>query len=407
MAMSNQRHPFEANRARSLVVTSLLWMLLCSTAPISTGALLFGARRRAVLPTSILSNGDQHRLVSPPEVRSSLFGPSSTEAFSRIHASSLSSSDAAASASSPSDTDLQAPNGAGALVRQGRTLSAWQSRLTRLGMMAYIASLCVLLPLTLLPQRLVYMAGLMTKQQKEHYAVATSAFCCRWMLRLIPFCRLTFYPYHHPNPVESVWVCNHSSLLDVFILLASDRQMRGTTRRPIKIVYWKELEKNPICNIMFKQAGFIPVQMAANKAGEDNDYDKSSFKKLLKDSKQAFADGFDIGILPEGQLNPTPEKGLLPVFSGAFTLARMSRRPIQMMALHGVHDLWHPVHGMHCVSRHIKARAYPYMFRFANSKDFVETFKTIIGHFALHGQDLSEDEQNKVLSKVLLSSNNK
>ena len=48
--------------------------------------------------------------------------------------------------------------------------------------------------------------------------------------------------------------------------------------------------------------------MTANKAGEPNDYDVSTFKNLLKQAKQAFADGFDIGILPEGQLNPHPGK---------------------------------------------------------------------------------------------------
>ena len=283
-----------------------------------------------------------------------------------------------------------------------RHLKTWQSRLTRAGMLTYIAAMCIALPLTLIPQKLVYMLGFMTKKEKEHYAVATAAFCARWLLRLVPFCRLTMYPHHQPNPVESVWVCNHSSLLDVFIMLAADRQLRGRTRRPIKIVYWKQLEKNPICNLLFKQAGFIPVQMAANGHGENNDYDKASFKKLLKDSKQAFEDGFDIGLLPEGQLNPTPEKGLLPVFSGAFTLARMSRRPIQMISLSGVHDLWHPLHGMHCIGRHIKLRTFPYMFRFTKSSDFVDTFKAFVGHFAMYGQDLSEEEQDSFVRQNLL-----
>jgi hypothetical protein len=35
-----------------------------------------------------------------------------------------------------------------------------------------------------------------------------------------------------------------------------------------------------------------------------------------------------IGVLPEGQLNPMPEQGLLHVlFSGDLTLAKMSRQP--------------------------------------------------------------------------------
>ena len=181
-------------------------------------------------------------------------------------------------------------------------------------------------------------------------------------------------------------------MLDVFVLLAADKRLRGPTRRPIKIVYWKQLEDNPVTKLLFKQAGFIPVQMAANKAGEDNDYDKSSFRRLLKDSKQAFEEGFDIGILPEGQLNPHPEAGLMPVFSGAFTLARMSRRPIQMLALHGVHKLWHPVDGMRVRDRRVKARVYPTPFRFQNGDDFCATFKAIIGEFATKGHDLPREE---------------
>ena len=65
--------------------------------------------------------------------------------------------------------------------------------------------------------------------------------------------------------------------------------------------------------------------MTANKAGEDNEYDLKSFKALLKQAKQAFEEGFDVGILPEGQLNPHPERGLLPCFPGAYTLAWLGR----------------------------------------------------------------------------------
>jgi hypothetical protein len=33
-----------------------------------------------------------------------------------------------------------------------------------------------------------------------------------------------------------------------------------------------------------------------------------------------------IGILPEGQLNPNPDAGLLPIYFGAYSLCRMSKR---------------------------------------------------------------------------------
>ena len=267
-----------------------------------------------------------------------------------------------------------------------------RAALAKAGMIAFILSMCITLPLTLLPQWMAYKLGFMTRIQKERSALLTSQFCARWMLRLFPFMSLQAFPYHDPNPPASIWVCNHSSMLDVFILLAVDKRLRGPTRRPIKIVYWKQLEDNPVTGLLFKQAGFIPVQMAANKAGEANDYDKSSFRQLLKDSKRAFEEGFDLGILPEGQLNPHPEAGLMPVFPGAFSLARMSRRPIQMIAMNGAHRLWHPIDGMRVRGRNVRVRVYPTPFRFEKGEDFVDTFKAVVGEFATTGQDLPRED---------------
>ena len=157
---------------------------------------------------------------------------------------------------------------------------------------------------------------------------------------------------------------------------------------------WKQLENNPITKLLFQQCGFIPVQMTANKAGEDNDYDIASFKNLLKESKRAFDEGFDIGILPEGQLNPNPEEGLLPCFSGAYTLARISRRPIQMMALHGTHRLWHAREdiGMTVTGREVRIRVYPNGRKYQSGDEFLATFNAVVGQFATKGFDLPKDE---------------
>lgn len=158
---------------------------------------------------------------------------------------------------------------------------------------------------------------------------------------------------------------------------------------------WKGLEENPITKMLFQQCGFIPVDMKANAAGEDNDYDVKSFKNLLKLTKQAFEEGFDVGILPEGQLNPNPTESLLPCFSGAYTLAKMSRRPIQMMALHGTHQLWHarPDIGMTVTGRDIAVQIYPGGGRRYESPDeFLATFQAVVGSFATTGKDLESEE---------------
>ena len=270
------------------------------------------------------------------------------------------------------------------------------TNMVRIGMMTFIAAMCLALPLTLYPQKLLYRLGIIDRVKKERWALATGQFCSRTLLRIIPFCTIetSKSPEYDMNPKPTIWVCNHTSMLDVFLLLACDKQLRGLKKRPIKIVYWKDLESNPVTALLFRQSGFIPVAMVANKAGEDNEYDMSSFKQLLKDVKRAFEEDFDVALLPEGQLNPTPELGLQPVFTGAYTLAKMSKRPIHMMALYGIHKLWHPDDriGMTVTGRQVKIRTYPYGRTYSSADEFKTTFETVVGQFGATGVDLPEKE---------------
>jgi len=282
-------------------------------------------------------------------------------------------------------------------------LPAWKASVSKILMQAYIAAMCISLPLTLFPQKLLHRLGIIDKKRKEHFAVQTGCFCSRWMLRLLPFCNLKTIPSGESlkeEPEPAVWVCNHTSMLDIFILLAADKRLRGRKKRPIKIIYWKQLEDNPITKLLFRQAGFISIDMEDNGSGNANEYNKSTFKALLKDCKLAFSQGFDIGLLPEGQLNPHPENGLLPIFSGAYTLAKMSRRPIKMMALSGLHRLWHPNEsiGMTVTSRDVKVRCYPHGRIYTDADDFKETFTTVVGQFGATGEDLEATQLEEWLT---------
>lgn len=279
------------------------------------------------------------------------------------------------------------------------------SMLTKIGMISFIASMCIALPVTLFPLWALYKVGLLSKVRKERYALKTGQFCARWLMRLIPFCRVKVTPFRDSSPEPSIWACNHVSGLDIFVLLAHDLQARGKHKRPIKIVYWKQLEDNPVTKLLFQQSGFIPVQMTANKAGESNDYDMKSFKLLLKEAKRAFEEGFDVGILPEGQLNPHPEEGLLPCFSGAFTLARMSKRPIQFMALQGTHRLWHADEdiGMACTGRDIKLRVFPSARKYSSADEFLATFQAVVGNFGTTGYDVGADSSSSGESNAILN----
>lgn len=169
-------------------------------------------------------------------------------------------------------------------------------------------------------------------------------------------------------------------MLDTFVILASDEKLRGKNRRPVKTIVWKGLDNNPVCKILFGMAGFIKVDMADNGSGNPNEYNRASFKQMLKDTKKAIEDGFDVFVLPEGQLNPTPEKGLQPILPGAYFLAKSSKRPIQMIALHGCHNLWHADEniGMTPVGKDVKIKAFPPSKKgFQSAEEFMEAFSAV------------------------------
>eukprot|EP00548_Thalassiothrix_antarctica_P001217 CAMPEP_0194141808 /NCGR_PEP_ID=MMETSP0152-20130528/11182_1 /TAXON_ID=1049557 /ORGANISM="Thalassiothrix antarctica, Strain L6-D1" /LENGTH=337 /DNA_ID=CAMNT_0038840555 /DNA_START=267 /DNA_END=1280 /DNA_ORIENTATION=- len=287
-----------------------------------------------------------------------------------------------------------------------KKLSPLGSAFTKFGMMLFIGMMCLALPVTLFPTWLLYKIQLIGRIRKERWSLRTGEFCSKWLLRLIPFCSIKVKPFQDTESKPSVWVCNHVSSLDIFLLLASDLKARGPNKRPLKIVYWKQLEDNIITKLLFRSCGFIPVQMTANAAGEDNDYDRRSFKNLLKESKKAFVEGFDLGLLPEGQLNPTPHLGLLPCFGGAYTLAKMSKRPIRMMALEGTHRFWHAKNGMDNVtSNKVNMRVYPPCGdgKFKSADEFLTTFESVVGHFGMYGTDIGSTDENDDDNELLNS----
>ena len=117
------------------------------------------------------------------------------------------------------------------------TLNPIQSTLVKFGMLSFIAGMCVSLPLTLFPPWILWKLGIYNRIEKEKAALWMGHYCARFLSKLIPFCSVKICGSYPPKPQPAVWVCNHSSMLDVFILLANDDRLRGKDRRPIKIVY--------------------------------------------------------------------------------------------------------------------------------------------------------------------------
>ena len=141
------------------------------------------------------------------------------------------------------DVDGSTVNGSPSLFskkdKSSQDISKLSAFLSKIGLMAYIASMCLALPIALFPPYLLHRFNLISRVKQQNMALANGQFCARWLLRLIPFCKVTCHstPEKEIDPQPSVWVCNHTSALDIFILLARDFEMRGNKKRPIKIIY--------------------------------------------------------------------------------------------------------------------------------------------------------------------------
>ena len=255
--------------------------------------LLAAAPALAFSPAFIQPNSRVH---VAPTVSSYVYAPSkSASALTRRHNKRRPAVVVRSSAATEAEAIALMPNGERSSSVGKRQLNRLQSTLTKVGLILFLVSMCLVLPMALLPPFLAEKVGFIDRLKREQYALRSGCFCSRWLMRLIPFANKTVVPFLEDDPEPSVWVCNHTSMLDIFVLLATDKKLRGKNRRPIKIVYWKGLEENPVTKLLFTQCGMIPVSMADNGNGNANEYDTGSFKRLLRDMKAAFADGFDIG----------------------------------------------------------------------------------------------------------------
>lgn len=113
--------------------------------------------------------------------------------------------------------------------------------ITKIGMVAYIATVALGFMTSLSIIKLLGYAGV-PEVKRQKWALSTGQFVARWALRIFPFCKLEVIAppeddEGRSNPEPAIWVCNHTSMLDIFLLLASDRKMRGRKKRPIKVVY--------------------------------------------------------------------------------------------------------------------------------------------------------------------------
>ena len=122
-------------------------------------------------------------------------------------------------------------------------------------MICYVASMCLTLPVALFPVWLASQMGVVSKHESEFWSLEVGELCARWLLAIMPFLEMTVISdAMSPNPQPCIWVCNHTSMLDTFILLASDLQLRGRNKRPIKTIYVSLLFVWQTTDIFFLQS---------------------------------------------------------------------------------------------------------------------------------------------------------
>ena len=119
------------------------------------------------------------------------------------------------------------------------SLSAFEKVWRTYAMIAYVAHMCVAIPLALLPTYVKMRLELSPKTELEHEALQVGQACARTLLEMIPFMNLTVIPHASTieNPTATIWVANHVSMLDTFVFLAADEKLRGKHRRPVKVLY--------------------------------------------------------------------------------------------------------------------------------------------------------------------------
>lgn len=121
--------------------------------------------------------------------------------------------------------------------KEDTTISPFESTWRKYAMIAYVAHMCVAIPVGLVPTLIKSKLKLAPKAELEHEALQVGQACARALFTMIPFMNLKVIPYANELPTPTIWVSNHVSMLDTFVFLCADSQLRGKNRRPIKVIY--------------------------------------------------------------------------------------------------------------------------------------------------------------------------
>ncbi len=161
---------------------------------------------------------------------------------------------------------------------------------------------------------LIVLLGLLgVGQERLHILARAWARMLLWGLRL----KTTVTGYEHLQAGATyVFACNHSSMIDIIVLLAKlPRNFRWMAKQ--------NLFKIPFMGWGMRMCGYIPVDRQNRRAAV----------KSIGLASQRIAEGASVAIFPEG--TRTPEGQLRPFQSGGFVLAIKSGRPVVPVAIQG------------------------------------------------------------------------
>ena len=119
-----------------------------------------------------------------------------------------------------------------------------------------------------------------------------------------------------PKKKAAILAGNHKSNLDCFMVILS-------TRRCVHFLAKAELFKLSFFNWFFRNSGLIPV------------YRNGKDKKALEAAVEYLKNGEIVGVFPEGRLNKTSKKTVLPFKIGAVRMAQETKRPIIPFTIKG------------------------------------------------------------------------
>ena len=119
-----------------------------------------------------------------------------------------------------------------------------------------------------------------------------------------------------PKSKGAILAGNHKSNLDCFMVILS-------TQRCVHFLAKSELFKLGFLNWFFRNSGLIPV------------YRNGKDKKALESAIELLKNNKLIGVFPEGRLNKTSKKSVLPFKIGAVKMAKETGCPVVPFTIRG------------------------------------------------------------------------